>query len=325
MECTQKYGLTPADVLQLREKKMPDNDNVKCMFACAYKASGMMDDKGMLSVDGVKKISEKYLSEYPEKMDNAFKFVDACQSVNDQAVSDGDRGCERAALIFKCSLEQAAVSLTEMEIKVEFTKLVMKCMKDHPVDMKELTGLQQYIVPKNKDVKCLLACAYKLEGIMTDKGLYDKEHAYKIAELSKNGDEKRLENGKKMADICVKEVNEADVSGDDKECERAALLFKCTIENAPKKFTDMDCTENYKLTQEEMAQLLDKKIPDNDKIKCMFACAFKASGLMDDKGMLSVDGAKKVIDMVFADDPEKTNKALNFIDACKSGETYIQF
>lgn len=39
---------------------------------------------------------------------------------------------------------------------------------------------------------------------MTDKGLYDLDHAYKVAELAKNGDEKRLINGKKVADICSK-------------------------------------------------------------------------------------------------------------------------
>lgn len=39
---------------------------------------------------------------------------------------------------------------------------------------------------------------------MNSKGLYDIEHGYKVAEMIKNGDEKRLINGKKMADICVK-------------------------------------------------------------------------------------------------------------------------
>lgn len=34
--------------------------------------------------------------------------------------------------------------------------------------------------------------------------MYDLEHAYKMAERSKNGDEKRLENGKKLSDVCVK-------------------------------------------------------------------------------------------------------------------------
>ncbi|RVE46992.1 hypothetical protein evm_008376 [Chilo suppressalis] len=134
---------------------------------------------------------------------------------------------------FVCYVQQAK-SMTEMEMKIEFTKLVMKCMKDHPVDMKELTALQQYIVPKNNDVKCLLACAYKLDGIFTEKGMYNSKHGYEIAELSKNGDEKRLENGKKLVEICEKEVNGAEVSDGEKGCERAALLLKCTIEHAPK-------------------------------------------------------------------------------------------
>ncbi|KAL0878552.1 hypothetical protein ABMA27_003639 [Loxostege sticticalis] len=124
-------------------------------------------------------------------------------------------------------------ALTEEEIKAEFTKLVMKCLKDHPVDMSELTNLQKLVVPKKNDVKCLLACAYKLDGIMNAKGLYDLDHAYKVAELTKNGDEKRLENGRKMADECVK-INDIEVSDGEKGCERAGLMFKCAIENAPK-------------------------------------------------------------------------------------------
>lgn len=39
---------------------------------------------------------------------------------------------------------------------------------------------------------------------MTDDGLYHIEHAYKVAEEVKNGSEKRLENGKKVAEICSK-------------------------------------------------------------------------------------------------------------------------
>lgn len=39
---------------------------------------------------------------------------------------------------------------------------------------------------------------------MNDKGLYDIEHAYKVAEMTKNGDEKRLVNARKMSDVCAK-------------------------------------------------------------------------------------------------------------------------
>lgn len=35
-------------------------------------------------------------------------------------------------------------------------------------------------------------------------GMFDLEASYKLAEEAKEGDEKRLENGKKLADLCVK-------------------------------------------------------------------------------------------------------------------------
>ncbi|KAJ0176174.1 hypothetical protein K1T71_008348 [Dendrolimus kikuchii] len=127
----------------------------------------------------------------------------------------------------------SSYGLTEEEIKAEFIKIVFKCTKDNPVDISELLALQQLVVPKKKETKCLLACAYKIEGVMNSKGLYDLQHAYEIAELSKNGDEKRLVNGKKMADVCVK-VNDIAVSDGEKGCDRAALILKCTVENAPK-------------------------------------------------------------------------------------------
>nr|QLI62010.1 odorant-binding protein 7 [Streltzoviella insularis] len=109
----------------------------------------------------------------------------------------------------------------------------MKCHKEYPVDMSELLQLQKFIVPKKTETKCLLACAYKIDGMLNDKGMYDLEHAYKRAELTKNGDEKRLVNAKKLADICVK-VNDVEVSDGEKGCERSALMFKCLVHNAPK-------------------------------------------------------------------------------------------
>nr|WKF45290.1 odorant binding proteins OBP12 [Peridroma saucia] len=124
-------------------------------------------------------------------------------------------------------------ALTEQELKMEFTKLIMKCNKDSEVDMVELVQLQSYVIPTKTATKCVLACAYKAAEVMNAQGQYDLDHAYKVAEMMKNGDEKRLVNAKKMADICVK-VNEVKVSDGEKGCDRAALIFKCTVENAPK-------------------------------------------------------------------------------------------
>ncbi|KAL0828882.1 hypothetical protein ABMA28_003788 [Loxostege sticticalis] len=118
-------------------------------------------------------------------------------------------------------------------MKVQFFEMVMKCLKDHPVDVSELTNLKALVVPQKSEVKCLIACAHKMDGIMNAQGLYDLEHAYKLAELLKNGDEKRLENGRKLAEECAK-VNDVEVSDGEKGCERAGLIFKCAVENALK-------------------------------------------------------------------------------------------
>lgn len=57
-------------------------------------------------------------------------------------------------------------------MKIELSKLVMKCTKDHPVEMNELMQLQKMVVPKKTETKCLLACAYKLEGIVSGNKIY---------------------------------------------------------------------------------------------------------------------------------------------------------
>ncbi|CAB3255585.1 unnamed protein product [Arctia plantaginis] len=136
-------------------------------------------------------------------------------------------------LIVLLSVMYSCYALTEEDVKTELTKLVMKCNSNLEVDMAELKQLQEFVVPTKTATKCLLACAYKEAQIMTKDGLYNLEHAYKVAEKLKNGDEQRLTNGKKMADICVK-VNDEQVSDGEKGCDRAALIFKCTVDNARK-------------------------------------------------------------------------------------------
>ncbi|OWR44713.1 odorant binding protein [Danaus plexippus plexippus] len=233
MECSKDYPLTDEDIAQLKDKQFPDKDDVRCLFACAYKKTGMMDDQGKLSVDGVNNLAKKYFSDDQDKLQKSQKFTEACAGVNDEAVTDGEKGCERAALIYKCSIEQASQGLTDEEVKKEFIKEVMTCTKDITVDMFDLMELEQLKVPTKTNVKCVLACAYKRVGTMNKEGKYDIKEAYKISETMMKGDDKRIENGKKLADLCSK-VNEADVRDGNKGCERAALLFKCVIENAPK-------------------------------------------------------------------------------------------
>nr|ALZ45421.1 odorant binding protein 6 [Athetis dissimilis] len=107
LECSNSYPITGDDMSELRQKTMPDSEPVKCLFACVYKKAGMMNEHGQLSVQGVNEMTRKYLADDPEKIKKSEEFTQACESVNDVEVSDGERGCDRAALIFKCTVEKS--------------------------------------------------------------------------------------------------------------------------------------------------------------------------------------------------------------------------
>ncbi|XP_072932147.1 uncharacterized protein [Epargyreus clarus] len=235
MDCAKEYPISGSEIELLKNKQVPESKNAKCLLACSYKKGGMMDDQGNLSVEGLNTISKKYLADDPEQVKRAEEFANACKSVNDESVSDGAQGCDRAALIFKCSVEKAPeiAAKTDAEVKAEFTKVIMTCVKDHPVDMADLIKLQNLKMPTKSESKCLLACSYRKIGTLSEKGTFDLEKMYKLAEESKEGDEKAIANGKKLADICLK-VNDETVSDGEKGCERSALMFGCVIENAPK-------------------------------------------------------------------------------------------
>ncbi|XP_045536978.1 uncharacterized protein LOC106719797 [Papilio machaon] len=233
MECAKEFPLTPEDIAQLQNKQLPEKEPVKCLFACTYKKAGMMDDEGKMSLDGAQDVIHKYLADDPDTMKKALDFINACSIVNEAEVSDGTKGCDRAALMFRCSIDKADESLNDAEVKAAFTKTVLQCTKEFPVDMKELLQLQALKVPKKQQTKCLLACAYKKIKTFNDKGMYVLDEGYKFAELSKNGDEQRLINGRKLAEMCSM-VNDMEVTDGDKGCDRAAFFFKCFTENGQK-------------------------------------------------------------------------------------------
>ncbi|KAG6440967.1 odorant binding protein 9 [Manduca sexta] len=105
VKCTSKYPITDEDLELLKTGDMGDKESTKCLFACVYKKTGMMDDKGMLDVDQTNKIVQTYFSDNSEELKKGLAYTEACKSVNDAPVTDGDRGCDRAALLFKCTTE----------------------------------------------------------------------------------------------------------------------------------------------------------------------------------------------------------------------------
>nr|QEI46788.1 odorant-binding protein 4 [Galleria mellonella] len=107
-ECLTKYPVTSEEMEHMKNGTLSKSGQANCLLACAYRKTGMMDEAGMLSLEGVNKATGMYFSNNPEKMKKAEEFIEACKGVNEEEVNDdGDKGCTRAALIFRCTIEKA--------------------------------------------------------------------------------------------------------------------------------------------------------------------------------------------------------------------------
>ncbi|XP_068629730.1 general odorant-binding protein 19d-like [Battus philenor] len=126
-----------------------------------------------------------------------------------------------------------SLARTEAEVKAYFLEQSLECHKEHPVTKEEIDMLNKHQLPDSMDAKCLLACVYRRTTWMDEKGMFVAENAYKLSQEKHPDDTTKLENSKKLFDLC-KEVNEETVSDGEKGCERAGKLTKCLTENAPK-------------------------------------------------------------------------------------------
>ncbi|KAJ8720167.1 hypothetical protein PYW07_012210 [Mythimna separata] len=76
-----------------------------CFFACLFKRSKIMNDKGEFDVKSGLTYVRQVLPGRPETA-VAESIIKECESVKNTAVNDGEAGCERAALLVACLLEQ---------------------------------------------------------------------------------------------------------------------------------------------------------------------------------------------------------------------------
>ncbi|CAB3255606.1 unnamed protein product [Arctia plantaginis] len=135
-------------------------------------------------------------------------------------------------LLFMYLAVQIIHGKTDEEIRVWFFRQALECNKDHPVAREEMQMLQEYKVPDTKNSKCLMACVFQKTNFMNNKGMFDVEGAAAQAMNDYEGDTTKIENSKKLMEICSK-VNSEAVTDGEAGCERAYLLFQCFNENAP--------------------------------------------------------------------------------------------
>nr|CAJ2313471.1 Uncharacterized protein/Odorant-binding related protein [Metisa plana] len=107
IECNQEIPLAVDEMRTLHEHKLPPGDAPKCLLACVYRKAKWMDDQGMFVLNTARTTIETDYKDEPEKQNNAKQLFEQCSKVNEESVSDGAKGCDRSALLFKCLTQNA--------------------------------------------------------------------------------------------------------------------------------------------------------------------------------------------------------------------------
>ncbi|CAG9583160.1 unnamed protein product [Danaus chrysippus] len=79
VECSKEHPVTKEELQMLKDHKIPDDKNVKCLMACVFRKVDWLDSNGMFKVDSAYKLSEE---EYPDdktKLDNAKNLYSLCE------------------------------------------------------------------------------------------------------------------------------------------------------------------------------------------------------------------------------------------------------
>ncbi|XP_028178713.1 uncharacterized protein LOC114366121 [Ostrinia furnacalis] len=106
IECIGDNPITEQDINDLRAKNVPSGPAAPCFLACVLKKCGVMDDHGMLKSETALDLARKVFDD-EEELKIIADYLHSCHTVNSEAVSDGEKGCERAISAYKCMKENA--------------------------------------------------------------------------------------------------------------------------------------------------------------------------------------------------------------------------
>nr|QCF41939.1 odorant binding protein [Athetis dissimilis] len=100
LECAEEFGITEEQIEEAKKKGNKHNMD-PCFLACMMKKADFMNSDGKFDVE--KTVSFAKDHSLSEKAVKFFETVgEECVKVNDEEVGDGEKGCERAKLLFHC-------------------------------------------------------------------------------------------------------------------------------------------------------------------------------------------------------------------------------
>ncbi|KOB64416.1 Odorant binding protein, partial [Operophtera brumata] len=105
--CIKDNLITGEDIANLRAKKVPTGPNSGCFLACVMRQIGIMDDAGLIQKETALELAKSVFDD-DEEIKVIADYLHSCSHVNTEAVSDGEKGCERALIAFKCMRDNAS-------------------------------------------------------------------------------------------------------------------------------------------------------------------------------------------------------------------------
>ncbi|XP_031766843.1 uncharacterized protein LOC116413202 [Galleria mellonella] len=100
-DCLEEYPLSTEDLAAFKNGEFPEGSDAACLGACVLKKIGLFDDLGSLVKDAaLDKAKEIFTGE--GEMDAITDIITKCAKINDEVTEDGEKGCERARLLFNC-------------------------------------------------------------------------------------------------------------------------------------------------------------------------------------------------------------------------------
>ncbi|XP_063894728.1 uncharacterized protein LOC110378733 [Helicoverpa armigera] len=253
--CNKDFPITPDEMMMLKDNKLPDSTNAKCLIACIFKKTGMIDSKGMFDPDKSIAMTEKDFADNPEKLATSKKLMEACRGDFQTlfGLSSSLTGCSLECTSEQCVTYSSLLKMfyrfllcfyfiefygthagrTDSEIKEWFFREGAACNNEHPITAEEMMMLKENKLPDSPNAKCMVACIFKKTGMMDSKGMYDAATTISMMEKDYADNKEKLESSKKLLESC-KNVNDQAVTDGDKGCDRSVFIFKCLTETAAK-------------------------------------------------------------------------------------------
>nr|CAJ2313456.1 Uncharacterized protein/Odorant-binding related protein [Metisa plana] len=122
LKCCDEFNFSMDEIAEIKRHKKNIESKNACFYACLLKRTELrtgvvsnvillkrtrfIDENGLLSEEGAHSSAKKLLSD-EEDLNKSQELMHECAAVNNEPVSDGKKGCDRAMLVMNCLLKKA--------------------------------------------------------------------------------------------------------------------------------------------------------------------------------------------------------------------------